>query len=261
MKKLTTLKYTFFSLIVFGCFANFAQNEYGMLIVKACLAALAILFFVEAVKGKISLKSTFLFMESLFIALFISGWVFKMQHWPGAGPILIISGAGISILYIKRGLSELKLGWKNDFKTGLLTCMSFIAVSLGFMGWVFSVQHWLGANAMFMVTVFLLPIIGLLSLIKYKSQDESIRFIQYIGKFKGNIFLLQVVFTVIVVYLGLRELEISPSFYSLENPPTLNELRLKKEQGGKKEEAVYRKYRDDYEKFTSQRIEAEDLDR
>ncbi len=257
MNRLRNYKYGLLALVVFGCFANFAHNQYGLRIVLFSLILLGLVFFIEAIIGKVKRKSSYLFSESLLIFLFILGWVFKFLHWPGAGVLLILSGGALAIMYLLQGFREFKSTARINLKFGILSLLVFIACALGFIGWVFKLQHWPGSGIILTVNIFLFPLIAILSLFKYKYDDKEIRFTTYLRKLRGNIALMLVIFTIIVTYTGFGLVGISPSFYSLANPPMIEELRVQAILGGEKERAIYMKYEVGYYNFFVKREEGE----
>ena len=256
MNKLKTYKYGLLALVVFGCFANFAHNRYGFQIVLFSLIFLSLVFFIEAIIGKIKRKSSYIFSESFFISLFIAAWVIKFLHWPGAGLTVILSGGSMAIIYLVQGFREFKRTSQINLRFALLILSVFAACAFGFIGFVFKVQHYPGASIMLYINIFLFPLIAILSLFKYKYDDTEIRFAKYLRKLKGNIALILVIFTIMVTYTGFSLVGISPSFYSLANPPVMEELRTAAAIGGEKERAIYDKYEDDYRQFINKRWRA-----
>jgi len=257
MKKINNIKYILFSLIVFGSFANFAHNEYGLTISKYCLAGLFLVFLTESIFAKIKLKSTYVFIEALFIALFCLGYFFKMQHWAGASIILIISALTLTVFYIIRGIRMVIKERKNSLVIALLTFGVYLWVGLVFAGWLFKLLHYPGASMFLYVNIVLFSLLIIPVLLRYNYAGEKIWFFTYLKTLKGNIRLLLIVFSVISLHLTLSLADIVPKFYSLAEPPALEKLRIQALKGGVKEEEPYWYYLFNYRNFLDNRKQAE----
>ena len=87
-------------------------------------------------------KRLFLFISAFLTgACFIAGTLFKIQHWPGAGPILILGTASCILLFIPALLLNRLNDQENKVKRSV-----YILGAAGFIlyiaGMLFKIQHW-----------------------------------------------------------------------------------------------------------------------
>lgn len=95
----------------------------------------------------------FLIMFGLFvIALF-----FKRMHWPGAGPLLVISIGSIALMYLIQMMYSFSFIKKNKLLFIIGISCSFIITHF-FLGWLFKLQHWPGAGFFYYNTEHYFPI-------------------------------------------------------------------------------------------------------
>lgn len=257
MKKINNIKYILLSLIVFGSFANFAHNEYGLIIVRFSMLSLCLALLAESITAKIKLKSYYLFTEAFFLMLFLLGYFFKMQHWPGAGIILIVSALFLTVFYMISGIRMVIKERKNSLTISLLAFCVYFWVALVFAGWLFKLQHYPGGGMLLYVNIVLFSLLIIPVLLKYNYAGKKIWFFTFLKTLKGNIRLLLIVFSVVILYVTLTLADIAPRFYSLAKPPAAEKLRIQAIMGGEKEEETYRKYRNNYLDFLDNRKQAE----
>jgi len=258
MKRINNIKIILFSLVIFGCFANFAQNDYGFQIIKLCLVGLAVTYFVEAIISKRKLKSNFLMWEALAISVFLDGFIFKMMHWPGGGVMLIISGGVLSLIYLTRGIKSFRKERGSGLALSFLVLMVYLSVAIAFAGWVFNIQHYPGADLLGQMTLFMFPALFVAMFFKFKHGKKTVRFAGYMQSRAGNIRLMFIVFSVIVGYFIMRSADVVPHFYSLSMPPKMEELSVKGATGtDERAEKRWRKYKKGYYDFLYNRGKAE----
>jgi hypothetical protein len=107
------------------------------------------------------------------INFFVFGAIFKVQHWPGAN-ILITAGLGLFCI------GFLPLSFINSFKGNgkknkSLYIAGFICAFITFIGAMFKIQHWQGAN-WFLIVGIPLPFLYFLPVFIYhqnKSKEKS----------------------------------------------------------------------------------------
>jgi len=98
-----------------------------------------------------------LMMISGFLAgfLFIAGTLFKIQHWPGAGVILVVSYLIAALLFIpallfnRLGVTENRHKW-NAYITGASGLILYLS------GMIFKIQHWPLATVLMVIGIILL---------------------------------------------------------------------------------------------------------
>lgn len=107
------------------------------------------------------------------INLFVFGAIFKVQHWPGAN-VLITTGLGLFCI------GFLPLSFINSYKgrgkkDKSLYIAGFICAFITFIGAMFKIQHWQGAN-WFLIVGIPLPFLYFLPVYIYhynKSKEKS----------------------------------------------------------------------------------------
>lgn len=103
--------------------------------------------------------------------LMLFGCVFKVMHWPGAGPMIIASVLLFCFWFLPAGLM-------NNYeslplrKMKTLHVVSFIVFSVCMMGVLFKVMHWPGASV-FLLLGILLPFIVFLPMYLYHTREEE----------------------------------------------------------------------------------------
>jgi hypothetical protein len=106
-----------------------------------------------------SKKRLLLFISAFLTAMFfIMGILFKVQHWNGAGLIMILSGVSACFLFIPSLLSKGLMDTDNKaikpiYILGAIGLVSYIA------GFLCKIMHWPGAGLLLMGGLFILFII------------------------------------------------------------------------------------------------------
>lgn len=75
------------------------------------------------------------------LAFFFLGYMFKLQHWPGAGVLLILGSFSMIFHFL------LSKKMKSGAKRGISILIS-ISLALAMAGIIWKIQHWIGANIM-----------------------------------------------------------------------------------------------------------------
>ena len=103
------------------------------------------------------MKKSTLIIGYLVTCIFLLGAIFKMQHWPGAGPLILFGCLGFSFAYaIPLYLEKRKLtvdSYSKFIAMWVMIIMVFIPVAI-----LFKVQHWPGAGLFVKITY---PLIAL----------------------------------------------------------------------------------------------------
>ncbi len=149
----TTMKFSAVAgTVLFGVAAMFKIQHWpgaGIMLTLGALI-LALLFMPSALgvlrKENRSRKRQVLFISAFLSAgLFITGILFKIQHWNGGGPILILAGIVVVFLLIP---SLLSATLQNTENTALRPVYIAGAVGLAafFTGFLFKIMHWQGSG-------------------------------------------------------------------------------------------------------------------
>lgn len=304
MKTLKNLKYFSLCLILFGIFANWAQNQYGLVICRFSLIALIAIFLTESIKNgksrikniafiifgicsfllpisfinefnigvpvtgivlllfwifqiinpyinfskinKINHDDKFAASESFMLFLFVTGFIFKQFHWPGASVLIIVACFGIFLLYI---IKIIRLFFKEKqlpvvFKISHSVVLLLISAGY-FTSFLFKLQHWPGTTFVLGIGfIFFVILIFLLIILKKPVFLSGIKTspLKYIWNLKGNIRVLVIVVTLSYIHLLTILADIAPKFYTISEPPVIEKL-IENKQDGKA--IVYRlAYRD-----------------
>lgn len=121
------------SLIIIGCFSNFAHNDWGFQLRAIAELILGITFLVDFVYGIIKkdlqkTKSDRILMqiERFCIAIYFMAFFLKVLHWPGPGPMYALS---ILILVIVNIIRLLNLFFNGDYSKNQKRVFSLILFS------------------------------------------------------------------------------------------------------------------------------------
>lgn len=90
--------------------------------------------------------------ERLIVAFMLFGILFKIQHWPGAGPLLVLSLSTLSMLYWAGTWALLGSGQSTDVKFSVPSfALGFLGYSAVAIGIMFKMQHWPGGQVILLV--------------------------------------------------------------------------------------------------------------
>jgi hypothetical protein len=102
-------------------------------------------------------------IERVLIGIAIFGVLFKIQHYPGAGLMLVISLTCLSLISMLR--TAMPIGATSKLSKIANAAGSF-GGSIAFVGLLFKIQHYPGASVMMMNAIILLSAAFILSFIK-----------------------------------------------------------------------------------------------
>jgi len=261
MKRLNNLIYIAFALIVWGSFANFAQNDYGYMMLHWAWFAIGIILLTEAVINLTLIRSIgaaralYLFSEHFLIALFFLAGFFKFRHFAGAGPMYASSCIFLTLLYIISAFIRLAKDWKHGKALAILIFLVYLSAALAVAALVFKVMHWPFSNLLGFACLVLCPGILLIALLKRKFlyKGESISLFSRLRTLTGRPGLVFGYFNVWVIYISFIVLGLAPDFYThaMGRPPAAEQLRQKRQ-----DERADR-YMENYEMFFQNRWEEE----
>lgn len=90
-------------------------------------------------------------VERLVATMLILGLLFKIQHWPGAGVLLVVSISTLAMLYWAGTWALLGSGQKDSVKPTVVGFALGFAYSIVAVGIMFKLQHWPGGQVMVIV--------------------------------------------------------------------------------------------------------------
>jgi len=261
MKRLNNLIYIGFALIVWGSFANFAQNDYGYVMIHWTWFVLSIILLAQAVINLTHIASLgaaralYLFSEHFLIAIFFLAGFFKFRHFPGAGPMYAFSCVFLALLYIISAFIRLAKDLKHGRALAILVFLVYLSAALAVAALAFKIMHWPFSGLLGFSCMVLCPGILLIALLKRKFlyKDESISLFSRIQALTGRPGLVFGYFNVWVIYISLIVLGLAPDFYTyaMGRPPAAEQLRQKQQD----ERAD--KYIENFEQFFQNRWEEE----
>lgn len=229
MNAFKNIRFVLFGLMVIGCFANFAQNEYGLTILYWTEFLVGMTFMIEAFAFSLKNKGwrkAFLFLENLslgvlMIALALSGK-------PSALPRLMMAFAllFLFVIYLSYGIRALVTQSRKGLLISLFVFILMVSVLLATIGLSFKVQHWPFANLMMRTGTIIGFCILLLSIFRIKLNEtgEKITIGQKINKLPGKIKLTFLYFTIWSAYITFAMAGFAPNFYALSVPPAVVKL-------------------------------------
>lgn len=160
--------------------------------------------------------------EKALSIVFIFSLLFKLMHWPGAGPLMILSLLGLAFCYFPFGFYF--FSYKN-FKTqniGISIVFGWL-LSVSIIGILFKLMYWPGSGPMLIVgatTAFMLA--GVAVILFARSTD-------LLKNYYKNLLIRTVVLLVIsLVCLLIPNSVFINHYYS--NEPELKELYLKQQE-------------------------------
>ncbi|MDB5257626.1 MAG: hypothetical protein JWM14_2321 [Chitinophagaceae bacterium] len=109
--------------------------------------------------------------EKIIGVLVFVGLIFKMMHWPGAGPILVLSLTALSLVYFWGGFYFLSDANLKHQKIAL-SIIAGAVFGMACIGILFRLMYWPGAKPMLYIGVFGLPALTA-AVFLFKSQAEQ----------------------------------------------------------------------------------------
>jgi len=237
MKVLKQIRYILFALMVLGCFANFAQNEYGRDLIVLCELLIGLTFLFEAVlvlndKNKISnIKRAYLFFECIFLStIFIAYYLFSQDAKMPGRLLGFFAAIFLSLQYLIYAIRTLAKKTKKSGFLAILVFLFIITAILGIVGLTLKLNHWPGANLMMRISFFIALMIIFLGIVKrkYSYDGQMISLKDHLNSLPGKIRLSFCYFTIWSAYITFSIWGLVPSFYTLSVPPA--QQKMKQEQ-------------------------------
>jgi hypothetical protein len=165
--------------ILFGCAALFKIQHWPGAGIMLSLGALILAFvFMPSALGVLwkethSKKRLFLFISGFLSAmLFIFGILFKIQHWNGAGLILILAGISAALFLIPALLALVLADPENKPKRPIYI-VGAVGLILYVAGFLCKIMHWPGATILLMGGLLLLFVIVFPLYVRSSWKDEK----------------------------------------------------------------------------------------
>ncbi|MFH0842048.1 MAG: hypothetical protein V1903_05435 [Bacteroidota bacterium] len=153
--------------IMLGFSALFKINHWPLAGVLMTLGAVTLAFvFMPSALGVLwkethSRKKLFLFISAFMAGMcFILGTLFKVQHWPGAGLILLLAGFFGLFFFLPALLVQKLQDQDNKVKRPVYVLAAVGAICYG-AGMLFKIQHWPLAAALMVFGLIILCLIAL----------------------------------------------------------------------------------------------------
>lgn len=108
------------------------------------------------------------------IILMCLGYLFKLMHWPGAGPILVLSLGFLSLFYLPVYYIY-KRKVLNNWKIRLTIGLGIFCLSAFILGVLFKIMHWPGAGPLLVVSMvfFSLLVLPAYSVYKFRRSESK----------------------------------------------------------------------------------------
>lgn len=94
-------------------------------------------------------------VEIIMSGLFLTGFLFKMMHWPLAGIMIMMSLSSLSILYLLIAFQPVRQpsGEQSELMTTIrrITIPGMVASSIGVIGILFTILHWPNSGPMLLI--------------------------------------------------------------------------------------------------------------
>jgi gliding motility-associated GldM-like protein len=101
-------------------------------------------------EAKFQSKTLFTIITYLSFTFFMVGVLFKVQHWPRAGVLLLTGVASITFLFLPFTLVQ-NLKQITDKKQRIIHSLGYISLIIYILGFLFKIFHWPGAAILLLV--------------------------------------------------------------------------------------------------------------
>ncbi|MFT5819877.1 MAG: hypothetical protein ACI8ZM_001102 [Crocinitomix sp.] len=121
-----------------------------------------------------AMKRTLKITGLLSAALIVFGGLFKLQHWPGAGVLLVLGLILFSLVFVPLNII-LKYQDDKEKKNRIIMIIGFLTTIIGTLGVLFKVMHWPMADILFygsFITFFVI-FIPIYFFTKFKNPDTK----------------------------------------------------------------------------------------
>lgn len=237
MKRVTTLYYLLFVLLIFGAFASMAQNVYGQKILGGVALIFCVLFISQLVSQlreeqrdfTTKLESISLIVLSVILAM----RVFYLR-FPFVEIFFGVAGVGLMTVYLRKLLQS----WHSRKNTGgsltfliIIFYGSLILYILSMVSVAFYpiLSEPAGGLAFGFLIIFVA--FGFVSK-EFMVTGEKISVFKFIQRFTDRSVVLAILFLLFTAYMGLTKIKVLPKMYSNEFPQAYFDL-VKEAEAGK----------------------------
>lgn len=231
MRLLNNIRYILFGLMVLGCFANFAQNEYGLSLLYFCEFSIGLIFLIEAfiyARANTGGRAIYLFCEHFILGVLFMAFSMGHHLWSFFPRVTVVFCLlFLFLLYIAFAVRTLIKEPKKSVLMAILIFLFSLASIVAVFGLSFKLVHWPGANKMMQYVSFAAIFFGILYFIKvkYPYGDERISFKERIKRLPGKMPLVFCYFSIWCLYVTMAIYGLVPGFYTLTNPPAVEKLK------------------------------------
>lgn len=122
------------------------------------------------------MKKILIILGTFFLFLFSIATFFKLMHWPGSGPLFVVSITLLSMIFIPLFFIERILSNKTGLNVAV-NVTGMISSSLIFIGIMFKTMHWPGAAPMLLLGLFVFLFVTLILYViqQFKEYDRKFR--------------------------------------------------------------------------------------
>jgi hypothetical protein len=170
--------------------------------------------------------------------LIITGGLFKVMHWPGSGIVLVLGIFLLCAIFLPTALWSAYIDWGKRWP--LFFIVIFLTVLFDFVGGLFKIMHWPGANIMMIVGIGF-PIVVFLPVYLYYQRKEEYRS-------QGNFLYVMFLLVYLSVMSSLLALNVSKEFIDgtmkmdqMANLEKYHDIKNKRGQKGAHQELTYLK--------------------
>lgn len=234
MKILNQIRYILFAIMILGCFASFAQNEYGLNMVYFCELFLGLIFLTEAflyfrANYKTSkTKAVYLFSEHFLLGAILIGYFLFSKDIRMQGRLLsFFASFFLSIQYLIYAIRSLLKKTKKGALLSILVFLFIIIAIVSVNGLTWKLNHWPYSNVMMKYSVYAAMVIILIGFIKrkYSFDAQPVSFWEHLKNLPGKMRLSFTYFTIWTTYIMLIIWGLAPDFYSLSVPPAQEKMK------------------------------------
>lgn len=262
MQKYNTVYYLLFVLLVTGCFASMAQNEYGIFIMGFVAAGFSILFLSHLFRDQIKSRLVFVELISLSVLSAILTLRIFYIHFNFVEVLFVVAGLLLIGFYSNQLFQSWRKLERNNKKLGGLAILfygSIISYLLSMVTVPFFPQlaEPFGGIAFFLIIVFFVLGIKRDHIIE---EGEKVSGIDHVSKHKDRSVVLIFLFLLFTAYMGFTKINVLPKMYSDEYPQAYFELVNRAESGREAPENgkyKHQQFKVAYDSFTEKGEESE----